>query len=153
MLNQRGFGGITLYLGIALAAVIFVGGAGFYFYWDWSQGRISALTESLGTAKANQVRLEGEIVEQNQSIRLLEQQQVKDQRRMLELADVARVARLEVDELRQKFKEHDLDRLSNAKPGLIENIINKGTRGVWDDFEGITKLPTPPKPAEEKASD
>ena len=47
-------------------------------------------------------------------------------------------AEKDITELRRKFDGHDLDDLSRRKPGLIENIINKATQEVFDEFEEIT---------------
>lgn len=41
--------------------------------------------------------------------------------------------------LEKLFSRHDLDRLAQRKPGLIERRINAGTQRVWDEFERITK--------------
>lgn len=41
--------------------------------------------------------------------------------------------------LEKLFSSHDLDRLAQRKPGLIERRINAGTQRVWDEFERITK--------------
>ena len=49
-------------------------------------------------------------------------------------------ARAEVSNLKNKFAKHDMNVLSLRKPKLIENIINKGTKGVLNDFENLTSL-------------
>lgn len=124
-----------------LIIVLLLGGGAFYLYYTTSQATILSLFEDLGTSKANTERVKAEIAGLNTSIHLLEAQQVADQKKMLVLGDKNRVARIEVEELRAKFKEHDLGRLSSAKPGLIERIINRGTDKVWKDFEKITEIP------------
>ena len=42
------------------------------------------------------------------------------------------------DELRAKLQKHDLTRLSQKKPGLIEKKINEGTEKLFTDFESVT---------------
>ena len=42
------------------------------------------------------------------------------------------------DELRKKLQKHDLTRLSEKKPGLVEKKINEGTQKLFNDFESIT---------------
>ena len=42
------------------------------------------------------------------------------------------------DELRRKLQKHDLTRLSEKKPGLVEKKINEGTQKLFNDFESIT---------------
>ena len=44
----------------------------------------------------------------------------------------------EVNNLKSKFDKHNMNMLSLRKPKLIENIINKGTKGVLNDFETLT---------------
>ena len=53
-------------------------------------------------------------------------------------------ARAEVSNLKNKFAKHDMNVLSLRKPKLIENIINKGTKGVLNDFENLTSLSDSP---------
>lgn len=134
-------GGVKGVIMGGLAILLLVGGGAFYLYYQSSQNTIQSLYEDLGTSRANEQRVKDEIVGLNESIRILEHQRTEDQRKILVVQDEARVARLEVEKLRAIFKEHDLDRLSKAKPGLIENIINRGTKKVFDDFEDLTKLP------------
>ena len=47
-------------------------------------------------------------------------------------------AREQVQNLKDKFQKHDMNLLSLRKPKLIENIINKGTKGVLNEFEVLT---------------
>ena len=43
------------------------------------------------------------------------------------------------DELQKKLAKHDLNFLAVEKPKLIERIINKGSMGVLDEIENLTK--------------
>ena len=45
----------------------------------------------------------------------------------------------EVNQLRNTFQRHSLNNLAMAKPGLIENIINKGTAKVKKEFLELTR--------------
>jgi len=40
-----------------------------------------------------------------------------------------------------KLRKHDLSRLSQLKPGLVERRINNGTKQLFESFESITALP------------
>mgnify|MGYP003120424914 CR=1 FL=1 len=51
-------------------------------------------------------------------------------------------AQAEVESIRKKFAKHDMNVLSLRKPGLIENIINRGTKEVLSDLETLTN-PSP----------
>ena len=44
----------------------------------------------------------------------------------------------EADRLKKKFAEQDLQHLSLRKPGLIERIINNGTKKVAQEFSSLT---------------
>lgn len=43
--------------------------------------------------------------------------------------------REEKKEFDNKFKDHDLKRLIESKPKLMQNIINNGTKKVFDEFK------------------
>lgn len=144
-----GFGGIlSKVLGGALVVVVLI--SGLYFW--YSQSKIGALTQSVGTLQADKARLEGAIQVQNDSIKKLEETRAKDQERILELAKKNYEYTKEVEDLKKKFQRHDLDNLSLKKPGLIENIINKGTDKVLRDLERLSnpEQPAPKKPGDNK---
>jgi hypothetical protein len=42
------------------------------------------------------------------------------------------------DTLLEKLHDHDLTRLSEQRPGLIEGVINNGTEELFDELETIT---------------
>jgi len=44
-----------------------------------------------------------------------------------------------LDELQRLFQDHDLTRLAEEKPGLIERRINDGTKDVFDSIEQFTR--------------
>lgn len=125
-----------------LALVIVAGGLAFYFYFQYSQNTISSLTTDLATSQSNVSTLKGEVKGQNDSIRLLEQTRQRDQERMLALVGKSREYQREVNDLKKKFRKHDLNNLSLKKPGLIEKIINRGTAKVFRELENLTKEPT-----------
>jgi predicted nuclease with TOPRIM domain len=139
-----GLGGkVAAGMGIAL---LVVSGA-FYWYYDSSQARIETLVSDKATLTADKARLTGEIEEQQQSIARLEATRQQDQERILELSQEFNEARDEVARLRATFSRHDLNRLSLAKPGLIENIINRGTAREGREFIELT---TPPQEVPEQ---
>ena len=43
-----------------------------------------------------------------------------------------------MNKLRNTFAKHDLDNLALAKPKLIENIVNKGTKKVKEELIALT---------------
>ncbi len=148
MLGLKGM----LVMGVAMAVML----AGFYWYYQSSQAEIKQLVANNATLTANVATLEGSIKTQNETIVRLETTRATDQTRMLELSSESQVARDEVNRLRNTFSRHNLNRLSLAKPGLIERIINRGTAKVGAEFVEITtprKEVLIPKPEEEKEAD
>ena len=98
------------------------------------------LFDQLSQSKANQIVLESKITEQNDSIKqyLAKQEQLSANLDVLE-TDKQNALR-EVNKLRQTFTKHDLDNLALNKPGLVEKIVNKGSKKVMDNLVAITTL-------------
>ncbi len=98
------------------------------------------LFDQLSQSKANQMLLEGKITEQNDSIKqyLAKQEQLSADLGKLETQK--QDALREVNKLRQTFAKHDLDNLALNKPGLIEKIVNKGSKQVMDDLVDLTSV-------------
>ncbi len=98
------------------------------------------LFDQLSQSKANQMLLEGKITEQNDSIKqyLAKQEQLSADLGLLETQK--QDALREVNKLRQTFAKHDLDNLALNKPGLIEKIVNKGSKQVMDDLVDLTSV-------------
>ena len=98
------------------------------------------LFNQLSQSKANQVILESKITEQNNSIKqyLAKQEQISADMNKLE-AEKQKALR-EVNKLRNTFAKHDLDNLALNKPGLIEKIVNKGSKQVMTDLVDLTTV-------------
>lgn len=62
------------------------------------------------------------------------------QQQLTDMAEVQEAASAETRRLNDVFAKHDLERLSLARPGLIENRINAGTADVLRMFEDATRL-------------
>ena len=100
----------------------------------------SYLFKQLSQSKANQIVLESKITEQNDSIKqyLAKQEQLSTDLGLLETEK--QNALREVNKLRQTFAKHDLDNLALNKPGLIEKIVNKGSKQVMTDLVDLTTV-------------
>ncbi len=98
------------------------------------------LFDQLSQSKANQVILESKITEQNESIKqyLAKQQQLSADLGKLEAQK--QDALREVNKLKNTFAKHDLDNLALNKPGLIEKIVNKGSKQVMNDLVELTSV-------------
>ena len=125
-------------LSAALGVLLVLSGAAFKLYFDKAQAQIENLTTQLATAADNQKILESEIADQNLAIQdhLMRSEALMAQVQDLQSANQAAAA--EAADLRSKFARHDLNMLSLRKPALIEKIINKGTKEVFDELTTIT---------------
>jgi len=98
------------------------------------------LFNQLTQSKANQIVLESKVSEQNDSIKqyLAKQEQLSADLGLLETEK--QNALREVNKLRQTFAKHDLDNLALNKPGLVEKIVNKGTKNVMNTLVELTTV-------------
>ena len=122
-------------MGFKLAAVstglLLIVTTGLWFF-------VQMQAKEISTLKANAILLEGKIEEQNASIDnyLAKQKETTEQINQLNAQNQEEVR--EVNQLRNTFQRHRLNNLAMAKPGLIENIINKGTAKVKTEFLELT---------------
>ena len=119
-----------------IAILGLVGGVvyGGYYYYKDSQARIQILTE-------NSVKLEQAAQTQKQTIDTLIADAEKFAKLNSELQTKLMKANDYKNELIGKLRKHNLTRLSQQKPGLIEKRVNDGTKKLLDDFKSLT---TPP---------
>ena len=121
---------------ILIVVLGLVGGVvygGFYYYND-TQARIAILTE-------NSAKLEQATNTQKQTIDTLVEDAEKYRELNKELNTKLEAANDYKNDLISKLRKHDLSRLSQQKPGLVEKKINNGTKKLFESFESITALP------------
>ena len=125
---------IKIYMLIVVLGL--VGGVvyGVYYYYKDTQARIQTLTE-------NSAKLEQATQTQKQTIDTLIADAEKFAKLNSELQSELIRANDYKNQLIGKLRKHDLTRLSQQKPGLIEKRINNGTKKLFESFESIT---TPP---------
>jgi len=118
-------------LSIILGGLLLVTVSGSFWY-------IDRLQDNISTLKGNQIALESSIKQQNESIKqhLAKQKQTQEQVNVLTAKN--QEAQREVNKLKNTFAKHDLDNLALAKPKLIENIVNKGTKKVKEELIELT---------------
>ena len=118
-------------LSLILGGLLLATASSSFWYIDRLQDQISVL-------KGNQIALESSIKQQNESIKqhLTKQKQTQEQVNVLTAKN--QEAQREVNKLKNTFAKHDLDNLALAKPKLIENIVNKGTKKVKEDLVALT---------------
>ena len=107
---------------------------GWYYYKD-TQARIQTLTE-------NSAKLEVATQQQEMTINTLVDDAEKYRELNKELNTKLEAANDYKNDLISKLRKHDLSRLSQQKPGLVEKKINNGTKKLFESFESITALPT-----------
>ena len=125
---------LSLLLGFALITTV----GGSYFYINMQKAQISQLQVELQTSINNQQVLEGTIDNQNTQLQEQLEAQRQNQARISELSEANDSARQEVSEMRNTFARHDLNNLAIARPGLIENVVNRGTAQVHQQFVDLT---------------
>ena len=118
-------------LSLILGGLLFVTIAGSGWY-------INYLGEQVSTLKGNQIVLETQIHEQNESIERYLEQQKNQQVQLNQLEAEKREAMEDVNRLRKTFAKHDLDKLALAKPGLMQSKINKASARVMSTLEELT---------------
>ena len=106
---------------------------GWYYYKD-TQARIQILTE-------NSAKLEVATQQQEMTISTLVDDAEKYRELNKDLNIKLEAANDYKNELISKLRKHDLSRLSQLKPGLVEKRINNGTKKLFESFESITAVP------------
>ena len=120
-----------IYLSIIIIGVISGIGYGAYAYYSNTQERLKQLQE-------NNAKLEVSVQSLEKVKNTLEEDAQKQANQVTSLIVKLEKAEKEQAELRAKLNKHDLTRLSEKKPGLIEKRINDGTKKLFTDFESIT---------------
>jgi len=87
----------------------------------------------------NQAKLETAVEEQKAVIAQTKESYEKILQSNVALNDKINEVNKSKDELQKKLAKHDMNFLAVEKPKLIERIINKGSMGVLDEIENLTK--------------
>jgi DNA anti-recombination protein RmuC len=118
------------YLKIAIILIVISGVGGVYVY-------VKTLKADLATSEANNAKLEQSVEQQKAVI----EQQLKDAEEirvvMKEQTELNERLNASLEDLRDKFhkvnasgKKRDIGELAESKPGLMERVINTGTRNA-----------------------
>jgi len=111
-----------------LGAVMLAMAAGFYWYYQDSQARIQTLTE-------NAAKLETAVDMNEQTIDILKKDYEKTRQELRRVNEEFSNIRRQNSVLAEKLERHDLGVLGNAKPGLVERIIDSATSKTNRCFE------------------
>ena len=74
----------------------------------------------------------------NKAIQDLVNRQENTLKQVTQLERQKQEAQTEANKLRKTFAKHDLGNLALNKPGLIEKIVNKGTKKVMDELVSVS---------------
>jgi len=110
---------------LALVIVLGLGG-----YWLYTENQ---------TLTANNMKLETAVEEQKRTMEVMKEQYEKQGQSLLQMS--ARNAQIEAEknEYLDIFRRHNLDKLAEAKPGMVETRINNGTKAVFESIENDSK--------------
>lgn len=112
-------------------------GAGGFFGWNYIE-KIQLENQLL---IANEVALQNSIKKQKEILRAQLQDTKEIQDANEELRKRSKILQKEKDNLTKKLSKHELDVLAQAKPGLVENIINNASKNAMRCVEILTGSP------------
>lgn len=125
---------IKLYAFLTIA--LFIGGVVYsgYSYFQKTQQELIMLQKNITTYE-NAIKSTSEAMDRmrQETDRI---QEINDQ-----LNNKLKKAEEYKDELTKKLNEHNLTKLSTAKPGLIEKRVNDATTKIFKELEDITAVP------------
>jgi hypothetical protein len=110
-----------------LIALVILGGASYWLY-----------TENQ-TLKENNVKLELAIQQQEEAMTAIRESYERQGQSLLTMQSRNAQIEQEMNSYLDIFKRHNLDKLAQAKPGLITTRVNKGTQQVFESIENDSK--------------
>lgn len=99
---------------------------------------VTNMQNQIITLTANNKLLENTVKTQQETIKRTEAARVQFEENNRKLTLSLQQAETGMDELRQKLTDHDLTKLTIAKPGLIENRINNATQELFNQLRTDT---------------
>ena len=125
---------IKVYVFVFVISLIGGVGYGGYYYYQDTQNKIKILTE-------NTVKLEQAKEAQDKTIKTLVRDAKKFRKLSKDLGVKLQKAESYRNKLIGKLRKHNLTRLSQQKPKLVEQKINRGTKKLFESFQRITAIP------------
>ena len=125
------FSSIKLWGSIAVISLLTAGGIFAYNTYNSMKSQIETLI-------ANNMTLKSVVHEQSTTLDAIENNQKRQRILIADLQEKMDSAEQDAANLRQIFSEHNLTRLANEKPKLIEDRINDATNDVFRDLESIS---------------
>lgn len=134
------FAGMLSGMGLKMALLAALVAAGGVFYWHYTNVKAErdAALAQVGALTAAKAVQDQTIVSLEKTVGEWKAQADRFQSTLDKLADAQVQATAEQRKLNDILGKHDLEALSLAKPGLIENRINAGSRSILLEFETAT---------------
>jgi len=121
---------MLLILTVVLGAV----GFGAWKYYTYTQEQIRIYAVNAATAELAQQESEA-------ALESLHKDMAEIREQFATVSAEFEIAQSRVENLEEKLSEHDLGALAQAKPKLIEKIVDKGTKDVLRCYEILTGSP------------
>jgi len=119
---------------LILTVVIGAVGFGAWKYYQYTQEQIRIYAVNAATAELAQQEAEA-------AVESLKRDMVEIQAQFTAVSEQFEVAKGRVNALEEKLSKHDIGNLAQAKPKLIEKIVDKGTADVLRCYEILTGSP------------
>ena len=132
---------LKIYGLVAVVMFMTMLGGSVYYYYTSTQETIMQLTENNATLKGNQEELKGAVNTANETIEFMESTQARMRQQHEETQRELSQIRQQNNRLRNKLSEHDISALAEAKPELVERIINNASDKALRCFEIISGAP------------
>ncbi len=116
---------------IIAVAVIGIGGTIWFKY--------KKLSNDNATLRQNQIVLESANEVNTNTINTLQADAIRNEANRNELQEKLDASSKKSNDLSRLLARHNLEYLAEAKPKLIENRINRATKALFDELEGMTK--------------
>ena len=91
------------------------------------------------TLSANNLALEGAVLEQQQAMTAMKESFEKQGKSLQQMMQKNAQIEQEMNQYLDIFRRHNLNQLAVAKPGMIEKRINDGTAQVFESIENDSK--------------
>lgn len=119
---------------LILTVVIGAMGFGAWKYYQYTQEQIRIYAVNAATAELAQEASEAALV-------AIQKDMAEIREQFASVSADFEVAQSRVDNLEEKLSKHDLGALAQAKPKLIEKIVDKGTKDVLRCYEILSGSP------------
>jgi hypothetical protein len=126
--------GILSYIKIGAVILLLSAIGAAYWYFNWSQKEMQVLRE-------NAVKLEMALVQSEAAVKALQDSMREAVARFNATNQKFQEARENNIVLRDKLGKHELGALAEAKPGLVQNLVNRGSANVARCFEILSGSP------------